>query len=114
MVNSSYMKKELGYPTGFRITIPDKYGKTSSGIWVLWEEKAKDTVEWALRQLDDGVRNLKALGRPVGLLGVSVEKLDRKEPWVCNHLGYLMRRDQIGEAPHPIDGMPVMIEQRRR
>lgn len=69
----------MRYPTGSRIPIPDKDGRTVPGDWILWEEKKWDTVTWALRRLAEGIRILRELEHRVDLLGLSLEKFDPKQ-----------------------------------
>ncbi len=104
----------MGYPTAPGTPVPDKYGRTDSDEWIVWEEKTRDNVTWALRQLDFGFRILRSLQRRVDMLGISLERFDPKEGWTWDHEGYLIRRGQLGQAPHEISALKVMIEQRGR
>jgi len=108
------MIESLNYPTGPLITVPDRLGRTDSGKWVLWEEKTKDNVDWALRQLSDGLRNLRALDHPVNMLGIALEKFDPKEGWTADRTGLLVRRPQLGPAPYEISSIRVLVETRSR
>ena len=114
IMNGSWLVAHEGYPVGPLIPLPDRYGKTDKGRWVLWEEKGRDNVGEALRQLRGGLRELINLRRQVDMLGVSLERFDGKEPWKCNHDGRLMRSGQVGDTPHSISGRVVLVEQRRR
>jgi hypothetical protein len=113
VVNSTWMIQRMGYPSGLHDAVPDRLGETDSGEYVLWEEKSKDNVSHALRQLDEGMRNLRTLGRPVQRVGVVLEKFDPKEHWACSPTGYLIRREQLGAAPHELSSLRVMVEIRK-
>lgn len=114
ITNGPWLVQHLGYPTGQMIPLPDRYGQTTTGLWILWEEKTRDNVGNALRQLTHGLRELTKLGRSVDILGVSLERFDGKEPWKCRNDGLLIRRGQVDNAPYMISSRKVMVEQRRR
>lgn len=112
VVNGSWLVENADYPVGSMIPLPDRYGKTDRGSWVLWEEKGRDNVGKALRQLDGGLRELLDLGRSVDILGLSLERFDGKEGWRCSRSGLLMRSGQLGDVPHSISGRTILVEQR--
>ena len=112
VVNDTYMRSEWGYPTGQLIGIPDRIGRTTDDEWVLWEEKTKDSVGYALRELDQGLYQLRRLKRPVHMLGLTLERFDPMEAWRTSHEGYLMKKGQVSGTPHDISGLPVMVERR--
>lgn len=114
VMNGPWLVEHERYPTGPMIPLPDRYGRTTAGHWVLWEQKTRDNVGDALRQLTGGLRELVALGRQVDMLAVSLERFDGKEPWKCKHDGLLMRRGQVDDAPYTISNRRVMVEQRRK
>lgn len=113
IVNSTWLIERMGYPSGQYDVVPDRLARTDQGESVLWEEKTRDNVTHALRQLSDGLRNLGRLGHAVHRLGVVLERFDPKEQWTCAVSGYLVRREKLGAAPHELSSLRVMVETRR-
>ena len=114
ILNDTWLTDRLRYPKGPYIPLPDRLGRTDGEEWVLWEEKTCDNVVQALRQLDAGLRNLRTLAHPVHRLGLSIEKFGRKEGWKRGVDGYLVRKGQLGQAPHDISSLRIMVEMRGR
>ncbi|MCI4321453.1 MAG: hypothetical protein L3K05_04015, partial [Thermoplasmata archaeon] len=110
--NDTALTTDLGYPVDSMIGLPDKLGRTDEDAWVLWEEKGRDNVKKALRQLEDGLGNLLKLGKRVDRLGISLDRFDGVEPWKRHPLGYLMPKAQVHATPFEVSGRKVWVEQR--
>lgn len=111
-VNSRGLTEWHGYPRN--TSIPDFYGKVTDGRFILFEVKGRDAINRAMAyQLPSGVRNLRALGRPVQLLAISVSKIRPAEGWAQARNG-LLRRGDLAETPAEVEGMKVILDQRWR
>lgn len=111
-VNSKWLAEVFGYPAND--SIPDFYGRISDGRWIVFEVKGKDAINKAVNaQLPTGVRTLRALGKPVSLLAISVSKIRPSEGWVQTR-GGLLRRADVAQTPAVVEGMTVILDQRWR
>lgn len=111
----------LGYPTAGHPPphIPDFLGRTRSGEWVLYEAKSDDHLDLAVKQLRDGLRILRELGRAIDKLGIVLNRIQSNEEYFVTKSGSwlshggLMPGEDVIRLP-PATGMPIMVELRDR